>query len=128
MKVGLDLDYTITAAPEFFRVLAKALIESGHEVHIITYRDSLEDTKRDIQDLDMPYTELHLPVGEVEPHVWKAEMAKKLGLAVMIDDAPEVIAAMPKGVLRLWLADPEVFDMNKCVKALKEVPKMDIVK
>ena len=38
MKIGVDLDATITAYPEFFSVLTKAMAQAGHEIHIITNR------------------------------------------------------------------------------------------
>jgi len=38
MKIGVDLDATITAYPEFFGVFTKAIAEAGHEIHIITNR------------------------------------------------------------------------------------------
>ena len=39
MRIGIDLDFTITDFPEFFSVVASALLRTGHEVHVITYRE-----------------------------------------------------------------------------------------
>ena len=38
MKIGVDLDATITAYPEFFSAFTKAMARTGHEIHIITNR------------------------------------------------------------------------------------------
>ena len=122
MIVAIDLDNTITDAPEFFAVLTKALIDSGHAVHVITYREpGTEDRARaDLDALGIRYSELHLPQDWCEPAAWKAGLAADLGVQIFIEDSPEVLARMPKGVQRLWLCDPEVFDLDACVRALRE--------
>lgn len=36
MNFGFDIDDTITAEPAAFRALMEALVDAGHEVHVIT--------------------------------------------------------------------------------------------
>ncbi len=103
MKIGLDLDETITEFPAFFALLAGALIDAGHQVHVITYRSPEPDgdnpaTREELDGLGIRYTELHLPDGISDAPQWKARVASAVGLDLMIDDSPEVLAAMPAGV------------------------------
>lgn len=121
MKIGIDLDGTITELPELFSVLTRALVEAGHEVHVITYRECGTDgeVRAELHDLEVRYTRLHLPEGPVAAPQWKAALAGELGLDVMIEDSPEVLSRMPDSVHRLWLCNPEVFDLDVCVRALK---------
>jgi hypothetical protein len=38
MKIGIDLDGTISDAPAFFAMFSKICSDAGHEIHIITDR------------------------------------------------------------------------------------------
>lgn len=121
MKIGLDLDDTITELPEFFSIFTKALIKCGHEIYIITYRDDREYTVDELRKYDVAYTDLILSIGDETPPQFKARIARKLKIDVMIDDSPENLAAMPDGVKRMWVCDPNIFDLKKCIKAMKTV-------
>ena len=128
MNIGIDLDHTITDAPWLFRILAKGLLAEGHLVYIITYRENREDTIKDLHDLDIPYTELITPLGDtLPPGPWKAKIAEKINLDIMIDDAPEVIRDMPKKVKTLWMFDKSVFDINTCILGIKASPNIQII-
>jgi hypothetical protein len=123
MMIGIDLDHTISAIPEFFSVMTSALVTAGHEVHVITYREvgTEEDVREELRDFGIHYTALHLPpVPGLAPSAWKCALAKELGIEVMIEDSPEVLSRMPPKVQRLWLCDPEVFDLDVCIRALRE--------
>ena len=115
MKYGIDIDGTISFLPEFFALLTKALIDNGHEVHIITYRSKSNrfDTMKDLENWSISYTELHMAGYSDSPmHLWKASLAEKLNIDVMFDDSIEIIAAMPKKVKRLWIHDPDIIDLS----------------
>ena len=122
MIIGLDLDDTISDLPEFFSVLTRALVDAGHEVHVISFRQPGTEPRveRELADLGIAFTALHIPEDLVQPPSWKADVARELKLDVMIEDSPEVLAAMPAGTRRLWLCDEEVFDLDVCVNALNE--------
>ena len=124
MILGIDLDHTISDLPLFFSVVASALVDAGHEVHIITYREpgTEERVRAELDDLRMRYTELHLPRRACSAPEWKAEVAIRLGLDLMIEDSPEVLSRMPDTVRRLWLCDPQVFDLDVCIRALRGKP------
>jgi hypothetical protein len=120
MKVGLDLDFTITEIPEFFSILSEALIKKKHEVHIITYRDEVLETTQLLRDLGISYTKLWLPGETDDMSQWKARIASDIGLDVMIDDAPEILNKMPNTVKRMWMCDPDIFNLGTCIKAMRQ--------
>jgi hypothetical protein len=121
MKIGLDLDDTLANIPEFFKIVCAALFAAGHEIHIFAYRDENRraETEQELSEQKVPFTELHLPAEEDEMAPWKARVAGRLELDLMIDDSPEVLAHTPRKVKRLWLCDPEIFDLGACIRALK---------
>ncbi len=54
MKIAIDIDHTITANPEFFRVFIENQLRAGNEIHILTGGTS------------GPEENLESPVGRVE--------------------------------------------------------------
>ena len=130
MKVGIDLDETITAAPEFFSLLTHALCVAGHEVHVITYREaeSRNQTEAELAELGIRYSLLHLPPANKDGAVWKAELVKTLGIEIIFDDSPEVLAEMPSSVKRFWLCDPDVFDLKTCIAAMRAQFRIPVIR
>ena len=120
MRIGVDLDETISALPEWFALLTKAVITSGHEIHVITYRPAGTEPAiiAELEGHGVAFTRLHVPTKSVDAPTWKGELAEKLELDLMIEDSPEVLARMPARTARLWLCDPEVFDLDVCVQAM----------
>ncbi len=106
IKIGLDLHGVVDARPDFFRELARLLVDNGHEVHIITGATSGEEMAK-IQELGIPYTHIfsitdhHANIGtpiawddKGEPHLdtylWdktKAEYCKEHGIDLHFDDS-----------------------------------------
>ena|SRR5690554_6553923 len=123
MIVGIDLDNTVSDAPEVFAVLTEALVAKGHQVHVITFRDAADEqaTLDELAEYGIAYTAVHLPgPDDGDPAKWKGRLAAELLLDVMFEDSPEVLAAMPSGIKRFWLADDGVFDLNICIEALRK--------
>ena len=122
MIIGIDLDDTITDVPELFSLITRALITDGHEVHIITYREpgTEKEVQKDLEELGIGFTRIHLPDDFYSAPEWKAGLAEELKLDAMFEDSPEVLARMPKSVKRFWLCDPEIFDLDVCLSALKK--------
>ena len=114
MNIGLDIDGTISESPQFFALLSRVLKAAGHQVHIISYRDpspkSVAETKQELKSWKIAYDELHLPNDDFAMGMgeWKRSISEKVGLTMMIDDSLEVLAAMPKGVLRMWVVPEDV--------------------
>lgn len=97
LRVGIDLDDTITAAPGVFSLLAGAMIAAGHEVHIVTYRpdSSVELIGEDLKSLGVPWTHIHHPTGFGEAAAaWKRSIAQREQLDLLIDDDAGVIEAV----------------------------------
>ena len=113
---------TISDLPEFFSILAAALVGGGHEVHIITYREvgTEDEVRAELRDLNIRYTEVHIPRSSCSAPEWKSELAVQLDIDLMIEDSPEVLSRMPASVQRLWLCDSQVFDLDTCIRALRE--------
>ena len=115
-SIGLDLDGTISEAPQFFALLSAVLKAAGHQVHIITYRDpspqSIEETKQELADWKISYDALHIPSDDFGMGMgeWKRSVAEKLSpsLDLMFDDSLEVLSLMPKGILRMWVLPEDV--------------------
>ena len=120
MNIGIDLDFTITEMPEFFAVITKALKDAGHKIHIITYRDvdKAMQTMIELKKLGISFDSVNLPQISDDMASWKRNCATSLDLDLMIDDSPEVLAAMPDKVKRMWLCDPAVFNLNACIDIL----------
>jgi uncharacterized HAD superfamily protein len=109
MKIGIDLDGTITDIPWFYSVLTKALISSGHTVHIITYRNlnyegCEEGTIQQLKEMDIQYTELRLcPCLDISAPDWKLEVVEEIGIDILIEDALDNLVVMPPQVKRVWV-------------------------
>lgn len=128
MKIGLDLDGTITDAPEFFSLLTN-LFTPQHEVHIITYRDdNKEDVAAELKSYGITFTDIHLPPWEEkDAPAWKRKIAKELDLDVMFEDSPEVLDQMPDKVKRFWICNPEVINLQSAIMGLKSDARIGII-
>ena len=62
MRLGLDIDGTITADPVFFGARAAAVIKNGGEVHVVTSRsaEARVETVTELRELGIRYSTLHL--------------------------------------------------------------------
>ena len=133
MRIGIDLDDTITEMPWFFEPLIKALIDS-HQIHIISYRDTLQEVQDELRKhgIDV-FTKIWVPSKdelEAKGHsmgTWKGKVAREIPLDVMIDDSPEVLSEMPSTVKRLWLCDSSIFNLKSCICALRADIRIEII-
>jgi len=96
VKVGIDIDETITEAPWFFKALCGGLKKDGHEVFILTFRhkEMKKETEQMLEDLGIVYDKVFYGEGLIDYDL-KAEIAEKHGINVMIDDNRAVLQAMP---------------------------------
>lgn len=129
MRIGIDLDFTITEMPELFSIFSKALLVAGHEVHIITYRCDDGTTHDELKKLGIAHTKVHIPPNHSKLNApeWKSKLATEYRLDVMFDDSPENLAAMPPQVKRFWLCDPEVYSLRVCIQALRNESKLPTI-
>jgi len=134
MKIGVDLDYTITEMPWFFESLIETLIKS-HQIHIISYRDTQQEVIEELRKHKiLRVTQIWVPSQaefDSEGHSvdkWNGKMARQIPLNVMIDDSPEVLSAMPSTVKRLWLCDSSIFNLKSCISALRADIRIEIIR
>ncbi len=103
MVVALDIDGTIDQHPEFFAHLSRSLVESGHRVVVITFRENAGETAAALDAWGVRYHELivndldeQLAVGVLE---WKGVVCRRLGVDVFFEDDLEVLAHIPESVV-----------------------------
>ena len=111
LRIGLDLDETITAAPRMFRILTRTLFEAGHEVHIVTYRpdSNADQIAADLDAMGIRWSKIHHPSGFMTPPApWKRAIAETYGFDFVIDDDPEVIAALAEVTIAFRIVSREV--------------------
>ena len=105
MKIGLDLDGTITRYPEFF---SKLTYLWDDEVYIITFRPGHRE--RDEQELDklgITYTDIIYANKDDDS---KAKAIAELGVEVFWDDMPEFLVHVDKSVACFLVRGEHNFD------------------
>ena len=96
MIIAIDIDNTITYAPEFFAKLTN--IFKDDEVVIVSYRDDLLESKKILEDCGIRYDRLILMNDEewgiddtTDMDHWKADVIKGIKADIFFEDMPEVI-------------------------------------
>lgn len=94
-RLGLDIDETITAYPEFFAVLTDSLIKNGHEVYIITGTEEECEPlrKKFIEEMGIQYTKF-ISTGGAS----KLQYALDHDIDLVIDDIPKTYGHMYSNV------------------------------
>lgn len=94
MKIGLDIDGTISENVEFFATLSQS---DRFEVHIITGRDPADkiETLEELTSLGINFHTIHYADGWED----KGRICKELGLEVIFDDQDEYITHIPCSTL-----------------------------
>lgn len=98
MTIALDIDDTISRHPGFFAFISRALIQAGHRVLIITFRDesSRNGTESDLRGWGIHYDELicwsmqTCDLAEVD--AWKGRLCREHGVDLFFEDDPNVLA------------------------------------
>ena len=113
MNVGIDIDDTITAIPEFFKELTISFANKGHKIHIITSRTDNEEvrkyTQKELKELGVVYDYLYFlpsfsnancPNNELDwyqKYLWqKADYCFKNFISVYFDDDLKVVSLFQK--------------------------------
>ena len=120
MNIGIDIDGTITEAPEFFATFAKGFRAAGHKVYVVSYRDQIdiEDSTVEMREFGVEFDGIHHSVGRESIPDFKARIARELDLDIFFDDMPEALLKLPPKCIRFWMCNPSVYDMNKVVDNL----------
>jgi len=115
MIVAIDIDDTITAKPEFFSILTKAVMREKGKVIIVSSRTNLPEVARDaakeLKEYGIRHSELILidsvdaaasrcPHEELDwwnKYLWqKVDVCQREGVEVIIEDDEQVIALFRK--------------------------------
>lgn len=109
LRLGLDIDGTITAAPDFFVALAERCLAAGGEVHIVSSRSPsvLNETEKELRALGLRYSAVYLlppistaqsdcPHGELDwfqRYLWqKIDYSLRQGITHFFDDEEKVLS------------------------------------
>ena len=108
LKIGIDLDDTITYCKPFFSMMTNAMKDMV-EIHIITNREqTLENEaviRKELDELGIFYHHL-VVTGN------KAEYILKEGITVLFDDTDEYFLSLPESVKVFKMREPWNFDFE----------------
>jgi hypothetical protein len=94
MVIGLDIDDTIKLHPEVFSLLSHALVDAGHKVIVITFREDRQTTETTLEQWDIVYNKLITPTPDgcftYGVNEWKAEMCHQHDVDIFFDYDPHV--------------------------------------
>jgi uncharacterized HAD superfamily protein len=112
LKIGIDIDFTITASPEseaFFALITNVLKDKA-EIHIITNRPPTEKGRSEtIQEL----SQLNIHYDYLEITADKAEYILSKGISVYFDDTDEYFLSLPQNVTVFKIREVGNFDFTK---------------
>jgi hypothetical protein len=110
MRIGLDIDDTITRCPEFFALLSQAFAAAGHVIYIISFRAGREATAADLEGWGITYHHLILPsdedLGGDGFYEWKARVCRDCGIDLFFEDMPEVLNRLDDSTIGIMPVDP----------------------
>lgn len=122
MIVAFDIDDTITRHPEFFAFLSGRLLEAGHKVVIITFRENRKSTRTLLDSLGVAFTtlvtsslEAHLAHGVDE---WKAAVCREYAVDLFFEDDPRVIRHVSEPTVCMMPIDKASHDLDAMIKPL----------
>jgi len=122
MVVALDIDDTITRHPEFFAFLSRRLLDEGHKVVIITFREDRQATRVLLDNLGIAFStlvtsslEAHLTHGVDE---WKAAVCREHAVDVFFEDDPRVIRHVAEPTVCMMPVDKKLHDLDAMIRPL----------
>lgn len=109
MKIGIDLDNTITEYPEFFSLMTNAL-HSFAEIFVITNREksirSRENIKDELELMNIFYHHIII-TGE------KADFILENDINILFEDTDEYFLELPEKVKVFKIREPGNFDFGQ---------------
>ncbi len=124
IKIGIDLDNTITASREsikFFSTLTNLLI-AEHRIYIITNRQP--NTEQDVAD-ELEY--LGIEYNQIVITANKAEYVLKEGITILFEDTDEYFLSLPKNITVFKIREEGNFNFetHKWIASKKTVEMSD---
>lgn len=111
LKIGIDLDDTITYCKQFFSMMTNAM-QDMVEIHIITNREETPENevaiRKELDELGIRYH--HLAVTDK-----KAEYILREGITVFFDDTDEYFLSLPESVTVFKTREPWNFNFENHV-------------
>lgn len=107
LKIGVDLDGTISEYPEFFRLFTRAMAKAGCKIYIVTDRGpgTEADVRRELKEYGITYHTLKI-TGE------KAKYIINEGIDVLYDDTDEYFLDLPEEVAVFKIREKYNFDFS----------------
>lgn len=95
MKYGFDM-HGVLSHHRWARDMARALLRDGHEVYVITAVDNEANSRAWVDSLEIPFTEVCCvhATGHDDAGHKKAAIMKEKGISILLDDVPDVVAAV----------------------------------
>ena len=105
LRIGIDLDNTITAFPIFFKTFSAAMKYMGCKIYIITNREpgTEDNIINELNELGIIYD-----VIKITPY--KSQYIMKQGINVYIDDTDEYFVDLPENICVFKIREPGNFD------------------
>ena len=104
MHICLDVDDTITYAPEFFVGLCRRFDDA--RVTIVTFRSDEVETRTYLDEIGLRYDRLivstdqeHGAREDEAPHEWKAALVNRMQPDIFFEDMPEVVSLIHPSIL-----------------------------
>ena len=111
LRIGIDLDDTITYCPSFFSMMTSTM-QNMVEIHIITNREQTPENevaiRKELDELGIRYH--HLAVTNK-----KAEYILREGITVFFDDTDEYFLSLPESVKVFKTREPWNFNFENHV-------------
>lgn len=108
LKIGVDLDGTISEYPEFFKLFTQAMAEIGCKIYIVTDRPpgSEDVVEGELEKYGTTYHTIKITAE-------KAKYIKEEGIRVLYDDTDEYFVDLPEEVAVFKVREKYNFDFRQ---------------
>ena len=111
MRIGFDIDDTMSRHWPFFSLITRALVHDGHEVIVITFRSDRQLAAEELSERGILWSELvvadQAEIDTIGFAQWKGEICRRRGVELFFDDMPEVINHLPESTVGMMSVLPE---------------------
>lgn len=108
MKIGIDLDGTISEYPEFFALFSRAMSDAGCTIYVITDRPvgSEKSVKQELEQYGITYDSLKITSD-------KAGFIEDNGIEVLFDDMDRYLRHLSSEVAVFKIRQKYNFDFDR---------------
>ena len=107
LKIAVDLDGTISAFPEFFKVFSKAMTKAGCKIYVVTDRPewTVEEVAEELRELGITFDHIEI-TGRKDKFIISE------GIAVFFDDIDDYFLELPEEVAVFKVRQKYNFDFE----------------